>query len=75
MYFIVEKAMSKKKLCDLKKWLKRDLDSYLELVAEPTHVCISCGRVANCTKRLCDAKQLPEHMQPQGASEFESVYF
>ncbi|MCA9217815.1 MAG: hypothetical protein KDB27_32320 [Planctomycetales bacterium] len=66
---------SKKKLCDLKKWLKRDVDSYLELVADPTHLCISCGRVANCKRRLCDAKRLPEDMINQNRNtELDTLY-
>lgn len=45
--------MSKKTLCDLKKRLKDDLQMYVQLVNQPTHVCKKCGRVANDKKLLC----------------------
>ena len=72
---LVENLMSKKRLCDLKKWLKRDLDAYLELVSDPNHICTSCGRVANCKKRLCDAQKLPGHVIEAGDTyDIEYVY-
>ena len=45
--------MSKKQLCDLKKSLKGDIGSYMDLVTNPTHICTKCGRAANSKKLLC----------------------
>jgi hypothetical protein len=42
-----------KTLCELKKSLKRDLQSYAQLVRNATHVCSKCGRAANNKKLLC----------------------
>lgn len=43
-----------KSLCKLKKALKTNLDDYMLLVNQPTHVCAKCGRAANRKKLLCD---------------------
>lgn len=43
-----------KELCKLKKSiLKEDIESWMELVNDPTHVCKKCGRAANSKKLLC----------------------
>ena len=42
-----------KTLCELKKRLKADINEYVQLVDQPTHVCKKCGRVANDKKLLC----------------------
>ncbi len=47
-----------KKLCDLKKLLKTDYDAFLQFIQDPTHVCKSCGRVANEKRRLCKPQKL-----------------
>lgn len=47
-----------KTLCDLKKALKSDFQSYQLLVINGTHVCEKCGRVANDKKRLCKPAKL-----------------
>lgn len=47
-----------KRLCDLKKSLKTDFDSYMKLVNEPSHVCTKCGRAANCKKLVCAPMKL-----------------
>jgi hypothetical protein len=58
-----------KKLCDLKKLLKRDPERFCSLIREPTHVCLSCGRAANDRSRLCEPARLPDpdpELQPTG---------
>jgi len=47
-----------KPLCELKKSLKRDLATYVELVRNPTHVCKKCGRAANDKRLLCKPVKL-----------------
>lgn len=42
-----------KPLCELKKTLKRDLELYVQLVKNPTHVCKKCGRASNEKSLLC----------------------
>lgn len=42
-----------KTLCELKKALKHDFDSYVLLVCRPRFVCKDCGRAANKKKYLC----------------------
>lgn len=49
-----------KQLCDLKKTLKKDLKAYVQLVRQPTHVCVKCGRAANDKKSLCDPVKMPQ---------------
>lgn len=53
------KQLKDKALCKLVKddALEELLESYAELVRNPTHLCIKCGRVSNDRKRLC--KPLP----------------
>jgi hypothetical protein len=48
-----ELSMSQE-LCKLKKELKKDLEMYINLVDDPRHVCMNCGRVANKKKNLCE---------------------
>lgn len=43
-----------KELCKLKKSLKGEVESYMLLVNQPTHVCRKCGRAANKKKLLCE---------------------
>ena len=47
-----------KTLCELKKTLKRDFESFLSLVDKPTHACRKCGRLANSKKLLCKPVKL-----------------
>ena len=47
-----------KSLCELKKTLKSDFNSFIALVNDPTHVCKKCGRVANSKKLLCKPVKL-----------------
>ena len=49
-----------KTLCKLveTKALKKDPDSYKELVETPQFVCLRCGRAANRKKNLCDPTRL-----------------
>lgn len=49
-----------KKLCDLKKLLKSDFDSFVKYVCDPSHVCKKCGRVANDRGRLCKPQRIKE---------------
>ena len=50
------------KLCKLakKKYLKSNLNKYLELVKNPKFACQKCGRVANNKKLLCKAVELDQ---------------
>jgi putative hemolysin len=42
-------------LCKLKKsLLKEDIEAFVLLVNQPTHVCKKCGRAANNKKLLCN---------------------
>lgn len=43
-----------KELCKLKKSLKSEVDEYILLVNQPTHVCRKCGRAGNRKKLLCE---------------------
>ncbi len=43
-----------KTLCELKKELRRDFDSYVLLICRPRFVCKDCGRAANKKKYLCN---------------------
>jgi hypothetical protein len=47
-----------KTLCELKKYLKHDLDAYILLVYQPHFVCTKCGRVANKKKYLCQPQKI-----------------
>ena len=47
-----------KTLCDLKKLLKSDFETYAKYVCDPSHVCRKCGRVANEKQRLCKPQRL-----------------
>lgn len=43
-----------KELCKLKKsMLKDEIESFMLLVNQPTHLCEKCGRAANSKKLLC----------------------
>ena len=42
-----------KPLCELKKTLKQDFESFTDLVIGATHVCEKCGRCANGKKLVC----------------------
>jgi hypothetical protein len=62
-----------KTLCDLKKELRHDLESYIQLVCAPQFVCTKCGRVANSKKSLCHPHKITEgiiafHERAVGAS-------
>lgn len=50
-----------KTLCERKKELKHDLESYVQLVCPARFVCGNCGRVANKKKYLCE----PERIEAQ----------
>jgi hypothetical protein len=47
-----------KTLCELKKHLKQDFDTYVLLVCQPRFVCKDCGRAANRKKYLCNPKKI-----------------
>lgn len=49
-----------KKICKLVKddVLEEDLKEFKQLVVNPTHLCIKCGRVANDKKLLCEPEKL-----------------
>lgn len=49
-----------KPLCELKKYLKRDLKTIVKLVRDPTHICEKCGRVANSKTLLCKPVKLAD---------------
>lgn len=42
----------------MKKLLKKDFELFVKHVQNPTHLCRSCGRVANCKRRLCKPMKL-----------------
>lgn len=46
------------KLCEMKKLLKADFESFTGLVVDPTHLCKRCGRVSNEKKRLCKPQKI-----------------
>ncbi|MFW5783626.1 MAG: hypothetical protein ACOCY8_03820 [Spirochaetota bacterium] len=49
-----------KKLCSWKpRRLKKHRDEYVELVAGATHLCTTCGRVANRKGVLCRPRPFP----------------
>lgn len=47
-----------KKLCELKKLLKKDLAEYIVNVNQPKFVCTKCGRVANEKKLVCSPAKM-----------------
>lgn len=47
-----------KKLCELKKLLKKDLAEYIINVNQPKFVCTKCGRVANEKKLVCSPAKM-----------------
>ncbi|MBP1626774.1 MAG: hypothetical protein H6Q00_1249 [Holophagaceae bacterium] len=49
-----------KTLCKLVKdeVLDEDLEGYKELLREPTHFCLKCGRACNDKKCLCKPEKL-----------------
>jgi hypothetical protein len=47
-----------KTLCEMKKTLKADFDTYRTYVAGATHLCTRCGRAANSAKLLCRPEKL-----------------
>jgi hypothetical protein len=47
-----------KKLCELKKLLKKDLSEYIINVNNPKYVCTKCGRVANEKKLVCSPAKI-----------------
>jgi len=49
-----------KRICKLVKddHLEEDLKEFKKLVADPTHLCLKCGRVANDKKLLCKPERL-----------------
>lgn len=51
-----------KSLCRLVKddVLKDDLEAYKDLVRNPTHLCLKCGRASNDKNSLCK----PEKLEP-----------
>jgi hypothetical protein len=54
------KKLKDKELCKLVKdeALSESLEAFKELVTEPTHLCLKCGRVSNDKKRLCKPERL-----------------
>ncbi len=55
-----------KTLCDLKKQLKCDFESYTLLVCNPRFVCRKCGRAANKKKYLCEPEKIGEGVNNLG---------
>jgi hypothetical protein len=47
-----------KTLCERKKDLKHDLESYMQLVTPARFVCSNCGRCANKKKYLCEPERI-----------------
>ena len=47
-----------KELCKLKKNLKKDPETYMLRIHQPTHMCRKCGRAGNSKKLLCDPLQI-----------------
>jgi hypothetical protein len=48
-------------LCKLKKsLLKDDIESFMQFVNQPTHLCKKCGRAANSKKLLCNPVKIQE---------------
>lgn len=46
-------------LCKQKKsTLKANIELYMQLVNQPTHICTKCGRAANSKKLLCHPTKL-----------------
>lgn len=54
------KKLKDKELCKLIKEdaLTEHLEAFKELVKEPSHLCLKCGRVSNDKKRLCKPEKL-----------------
>lgn len=54
------KKLKDKELCKLVKddALAELFEAYRNLVVNPTHLCIKCGRVSNDKKRLCKPEKL-----------------
>lgn len=48
-----------KELCKLRKSiLKDDVEQWMRLVDNPSHVCTKCGRAANSKKLLCSPTKI-----------------
>jgi hypothetical protein len=48
-------------LCKLKKsLLKDDIEAFMQLVSQPSHICKKCGRAANSKKLLCSPIKIQE---------------
>ncbi len=64
-----------KTLCELKKYLKHDLDAYIQLVYPPCFICTKCGRTANKKKYLCHSQKINEVVLnlPEPEAEIEWV--
>jgi hypothetical protein len=56
------KKLKDKSLCKLVKddALEEALPLYKELVQDPTHLCLKCGRAAKDKKRLCKPEELED---------------
>ena len=55
-----------KELCKIQgKLMACDMDSYIQLVDNPKHVCKKCGRVANKKKLLCKPKRIKRKPKPR----------
>jgi hypothetical protein len=54
------KRLKDKELCKLVKddALAQAVEAFKALVANPTHLCLKCGRVSNDKKRLCKPERL-----------------
>ncbi|KIX14304.1 hypothetical protein [Dethiosulfatarculus sandiegensis] len=49
----------KQKICSWrKKDIQNNLQLFIDIVQNPTHVCMKCGRVANSADRLCKAEEI-----------------
>jgi hypothetical protein len=47
-------------LCEQRKTtLKENIQLYMQLIDQPTHVCEKCGRAANRKKLLCHPVPIP----------------
>jgi hypothetical protein len=51
-----------KKMCKLVKEhvLRDEPEVFMKLSADPSHICLKCGRVSGKKKRLCEPEKLPD---------------
>ena len=53
-----KKKLKKTSLCDLKKLLEDDAETFFELVRDPKFICKKCGRAAKSEDNLCKPTDL-----------------